>query len=85
VVSSGTSGSCVLSTGRRWLSEKNFQQAYREIDKEVAAYWKEHWTSPHSSARLGYAWSEVAGKIHIYCGDMDNLYLNDAVYLMEVS
>ena len=23
------------------------------------------------------------GKIHIYCGDMDNYYLNNAVYLME--
>ena len=23
------------------------------------------------------------GKIHIYCGDMDNYYLNNAVYLAE--
>jgi len=26
---------------------------------------------------------KLKGKIHIYCGDMDNLYLNNAVYLME--
>ena len=26
---------------------------------------------------------KVEGKIHIYCGDADNYYLNDAVYLME--
>ena len=26
---------------------------------------------------------KLEGKIHIYCGDMDNYYLNNAVYLME--
>jgi hypothetical protein len=26
---------------------------------------------------------KLAGKIHIYCGTMDNYFLNDAVYLME--
>ncbi|MBC8151895.1 MAG: hypothetical protein H7Z72_03200, partial [Bacteroidetes bacterium] len=26
---------------------------------------------------------KVTGKIHLYCGDMDNYYLNNAVYLME--
>ncbi|MGD1946594.1 MAG: hypothetical protein ACFB0A_10125, partial [Croceivirga sp.] len=26
---------------------------------------------------------KLKGKIHIYCGDMDNYYLNNAVYLME--
>jgi hypothetical protein len=25
----------------------------------------------------------LQGKIHIFCGDMDNYYLNNAVYLME--
>ena len=26
---------------------------------------------------------KLQGKIHIYCGDMDNYYLNNAVYLVE--
>lgn len=26
---------------------------------------------------------ELEGKIHLYCGDMDNYYLNNAVYLAE--
>jgi hypothetical protein len=26
---------------------------------------------------------KLRGRIHIYCGDMDNSYLNDAVYLTE--
>ena len=54
------------------------------IDPEVAAYWREHYDLRHilerDWARLG---PKVQGKIHIYCGDMDNYYLNNAVYLME--
>ena len=26
---------------------------------------------------------QLKGKLNIYCGDMDNYYLNNAVYLME--
>ena len=26
---------------------------------------------------------KLKGKLHIYCGDMDNYYLNNAVYYME--
>lgn len=55
-----------------------------EIDPVVAAYWREHYDLMHILRRdwktLG---PKVAGKIHIYCGDMDNYYLNNAVYLME--
>jgi hypothetical protein len=56
-----------------------------EINKEVAAYWKEHYDLRHILERdwengLG---EKLKGKIHIYCGDMDNIYLNNAVYLME--
>ncbi|RYG05594.1 MAG: hypothetical protein EOO07_29905, partial [Chitinophagaceae bacterium] len=31
-------------------------------------------------AKNGEKWK---GRIHIYCGDMDNYYLNNAVYLTE--
>ncbi|MBN8821121.1 hypothetical protein [Spirosoma sp.] len=55
-----------------------------EIDQTVAAYWREHYDLLHILKRdwktLG---PKVTGKIHIYCGDMDNYYLNNAVYLME--
>jgi hypothetical protein len=55
-----------------------------DIDPAVAAYWREHFDLLHILRRdwktLG---PKVAGKIHIYCGDMDNYYLNNAVYLME--
>lgn len=55
-----------------------------EIDPTVAAYWREHYDLLNILRRdwktLG---PKVAGKIHIYCGDMDNYYLNNAVYLME--
>ena len=54
------------------------------IDPAVAQYWKEHFDLGHILQRdwktLG---PKLQGKIHIYVGDMDNYYLNNAVYLME--
>ena len=55
-----------------------------EIDPAVAAYWKEHYDL---SAILQRDWKtlgpKLQGKIRIYVGDMDNYYLNNAVYLTE--
>lgn len=54
------------------------------IDREVAAYWKENYDLRHILARdWGKLGPKLQGKLHIYCGDMDNFYLNNAVYLME--
>ncbi len=55
------------------------------IDKEVAAYWKENYDLVHILKR---DWSKglgkkLAGKIHLYVGEADNYYLNNAVYLAE--
>jgi hypothetical protein len=54
------------------------------IDPKVAAYWREHYDLRNILERdwatLG---PKVAGKIHIYCGTMDNYFLNNAVALME--
>ena len=55
-----------------------------EIDHEVAEYWRENYDLSYILQRdwktLG---PKLKGKIHIYCGDMDNYYLNNAVYLIE--
>lgn len=55
-----------------------------EVDREVAEYWRENYDLRHILERdwttLG---PKLEGKIHIYVGDMDNFYLNNAVYLME--
>lgn len=55
-----------------------------QIDHDTAAYWQEHYDLRYILERdwktLG---PKLTGKIHIYCGDMDNFYLNNAVYLME--
>ncbi len=54
-----------------------------EIDHEVAEHWKKYdlrLVLEENWATLG---PKLEGKIHIYCGDMDNYYLNNAVYLME--
>ena len=56
-----------------------------KIDKDVAAYWRENYDLTHIMRRdwdkgLG---RKLEGKINIYVGDMDNYYLNNAVYLTE--
>jgi hypothetical protein len=55
------------------------------IDAEVAAHWRENYDLSHILRR---DWSKglgrkLRGKIHLYVGDMDNYYLNNAVYLVE--
>ena len=54
------------------------------IDKDVAAYWREHFDLSHILRR---DWATLGPKVHdklnIYVGDMDNYYLNNAVYLVE--
>ncbi len=54
------------------------------IDRSVAAHWREHYDLSHILQRdwptLG---PKIAGKLFIYVGDMDNYYLNNAVYLVE--
>ena len=55
-----------------------------KIDKEVAEYWKENYDLSYIMKR---DWDKIGkdleGKINIYCGDMDNYYLNNAVVLTE--
>jgi len=55
------------------------------IDKSVAAYWSD--SGYDLTYYLKIHWAKIgtsrAGKMHVYVGDMDNHYLNLAVYLME--
>ncbi len=55
-----------------------------EIDSSTADYWKENFDLRYILERdwkkLG---NKLKGKIHIYVGEADNFYLNNAVYLME--
>ncbi len=56
-----------------------------KIDREVANYMRDNGYDLRHY--LEKNWSKIGpdlvGKIHVYCGDMDNYYLNLAVYLME--
>jgi hypothetical protein len=55
-----------------------------KIDRSVADYWRENFDLgqiiKRDWARLG---PKLEGKIHIYVGEADNYFLNNAVYLME--
>jgi hypothetical protein len=61
-----------------------FNKETGEIDHSTAEYWLRNYDlraiMERDWPRLG---PKLAGKIHIYCGDMDTYYLNNAVYLME--
>jgi hypothetical protein len=54
------------------------------IDKEVAAYWRDHYDLVHIMQRdwatLG---PDLRGKIEIYSGAHDNIYLTNAVYYAD--
>ncbi len=64
--------------------ERLWDKRTGEIDHAVAEHWRENYDLRHILQRdwkvLG---AKLAGKIHLYCGTMDNYYLNNAVYLME--
>ncbi|NOT59900.1 MAG: hypothetical protein HOP19_06705, partial [Acidobacteria bacterium] len=56
-----------------------------KIDREVALYMRDNgydlrYNLEKNWAKLG---PDLVGKIHVYCGDMDNYYLNLAVYQLE--
>ncbi|MGH8251414.1 MAG: hypothetical protein ACREVI_12090 [Steroidobacteraceae bacterium] len=55
-----------------------------EIDPVTAAHWRDHYDLGHMLRRdwatLG---SKLRGKLRIHVGDMDNYYLNNAVYAVE--
>ena len=56
------------------------------INKTAAAYWRDKgydltWYMTHHWAKIG---PQLQGKMHVYVGDMDNHYLNLAVYAMEL-
>ncbi len=54
------------------------------IDPEVAQYWKENYDL-HYILRMNWKTlgPKLRGKIHIFTGDMDSFYLNNAVHLLE--
>jgi hypothetical protein len=56
-----------------------------DVDRAVARHWQENYDLSYILRRdwekgLG---AKLRGKLHLYVGDMDNYYLNNAVYLVE--
>jgi len=54
------------------------------IDRDVAAYWRENYDIRHILERdwetLG---PKLVGKLHIYMGEMDTFFLEEATHLLE--
>ena len=61
-----------------------FNKLTGEIDREVAAYWRENYDLRYY---LAQHWSEVGpklvDKLHVYTGTMDNFYLNNSTKMLE--
>ena len=70
--------------GKDGYPQPIFDKVTGEIDKTVAAYWKEHYDL---SAILQRDWPKLGpklrGKLHVYCGSADTYFLNSAVYYLE--
>lgn len=61
-----------------------FDKKTGKINKSVVEHWREQYDLTHIIQRdwpkIGH---KLTGKIHLYVGDMDNFYLNNAVYTAE--
>ena len=72
--------------GKDGYPQRIWDKVTGNIDSNVAAYWKEHFDLSYIMkrdwAKLG---PKLKGKVHIYCGDMDTYYLNNAVYFTEAT
>jgi hypothetical protein len=71
--------------GRDGYPQRIWDKRTGVIDRKVAEFWRENYDLSHILRRdwekgLG---KKLQGKLHIYVGDMDNYYLNNAVYLVE--
>jgi hypothetical protein len=69
--------------GKDGYPQRVFDKVTGQIDSNVARQWQKYdlrYIMANNWETLG---PKLEGKIHIYCGDMDNYYLNNAVYLME--
>ncbi len=75
---------CYGPVGGDGYPEEVWDKLTGEIDPDVARYWKEHFDLRYY---LEQNWAEIGpkleGKLHIYVGDMDSYYLNNAVVFME--
>jgi len=55
------------------------------IDHTVAEYMRSHGYDLQDYLRIHWETigHELVGKMHVFCGDMDNFYLNESVYLLQ--
>ena len=62
-----------------------WDKATGKIDPSVATYMRDHGYDLRYYLEKNWAMigPKLVGKLHIYCGDMDNFYLNLAVYRLE--
>jgi len=60
-----------------------FDKMTGEIDHEVAEQWKKYDLRHYLEKNWSWIGPKITGKLHIYTGDMDTFYLNNATRLLE--
>jgi len=65
--------------GKDGLPKPIFDPVNGAIDKQVAEHWKKHDLLLYTKANWAELGPKVNRKIHIWMGDMDNYYLNNAM------
>jgi len=71
-------------TGKDGYVKPLFDKLTGSLDPEVVEYWKDHYDLRYYLEK-NWSWlgPKLLGKIHIYTGDMDTHYLNNAVKLID--
>lgn len=65
--------------GEDGLPKAVFNPTTGKINKEVAEHWKKYDLLLYTSSNWSELGPKIEGKVHIWMGDMDNFYLNNAM------
>lgn len=60
-----------------------WEESTGRIDRDVAEYWRRYDLTDYLRNHWAEIGSQLVGKLHFGSGDMDNYYLNTALYLLE--
>lgn len=75
---------CMSPLGEDGYPKPIWDKLTGKIDHEVTDYIKKHYDiRPYLEENWSTIGPRLVGKIHIYCGEMDTYYSNNALYLLE--
>jgi hypothetical protein len=74
----------MVRSDRDGYPQRIWDKSTGKINKDVAAYWKEHYDLRHIlESRWATLGPKLAHKINVYVGDADSYFLNMGVHLLD--